>query len=194
MERIVPFAERIHIDLMDGDFAPTKSPPLEHIWWPPGIKADIHLMYRKPMDYLEHLEKIKPNMVIIHAEAEAEHMHFASLLHKAGIETGLAILRGTPVKQIEQIMHSFDQILIFSGKLGYHGGSADLALLSKIDEIRDYHPNAEIAWDGGINEHNARQLIKAGIDVLNVGGAVQKSEKPAVAYATLKALASNRDD
>ncbi len=34
MERVEPFAKRIHIDLMDGHFAPTKSPGLKHVWWP----------------------------------------------------------------------------------------------------------------------------------------------------------------
>jgi ribulose-phosphate 3-epimerase len=185
MERIVPFAKRIHIDLMDGDFAPTKSPGLEQVWWPHEIQADIHLMYRRPMDHLEQLLKLKPRMVVIHNEADVHHMHFVAELHKENILAGLAVLQETPIEHAYQIMHSFDHVLVFSGQLGYHGGEADLGLLDKVKKIREHHVEVEIGWDGGITDANARQLVVAGVDVLNVGGFVQRSENPQDAYDKL---------
>ncbi len=186
MERVAPFAERVHIDLMDGQFAPTTSPDLLHVWWPHELTADIHLMYQHPMNYLQQLIRLKPKLVIIHNEANVHHMHFSAELHKEGIKTGLAILRDTPIEHAYQIMHSFDHVLIFSGHLGYHGGEADLGLLDKVRKVREHHPEAEIGWDGGVNEQNARQLVEAGVDVLNAGGFVQKADDPAAAYAKLK--------
>ena len=188
LERVEPFARRIHIDLMDGIFAPTRSPDLAHIWLPRGAASDIHLMYQEPMDSLEQLVKLKPHMVIIHNEAHVHHMHFAAELHKAGIKAGLALLQETPVHYAEQIMHSFDHVLIFSGNLGHHGGEADLSLLEKVKEVRAFHPHAEIGWDGGINADNAKALLGAGVDVLNVGGFIQGASNPGDAYATLEAL------
>src|SRR5262249_1713558 len=129
MDRVAPFAGRVHIDLMDGGFAPTTSPPLEKIWWPPELEADIHLMYQRPMEQLERLIRLKPRLVVIHNEADVHHMHFAAELHKAGILAGLALLADTPAEYAYQIMHSFDHVLVFSGHLGYHGGQADLGLL-----------------------------------------------------------------
>lgn len=186
MERILPFAERIHVDLMDGEFAPTVSPPLDRIWLPAGVQCDVHLMYAHPMDYLAPLIRLAPHMVIIHNEVTVHHMHFAAELHKAGIKAGLALLQDTPVAYAEQIMHSFDQLLIFSGNLGQHGGEADLALLDKVTQVREHHPGVEIAWDGGINADNAKQLIAAGVDVLNVGGFIQSSDKPESKYKQLQ--------
>lgn len=177
---------RIHIDLMDGEFAPTKSPELEGVWWPHHVTADIHLMYKRPMEHLEALIRLKPHMVIIHNEADVHHMHFAAELHKHGIKTGLALLADTPEEWAEQIMHSFDHLLIFSGHLGYHGGAADLGLLAKAKKAKAHHPELEISWDGGINAENARALADGGVDVLNVGGFIQKSANPEKAYATLK--------
>jgi pentose-5-phosphate-3-epimerase len=81
-----------------------------------------------------------------------------------------------------QIMHSFDHVLVFSGNLGHHGGEADLGLLDKVRSIREHHPEVEIGWDGGINDQNAKQLIDAGVDVLNVGGFIQKADNPKAAY------------
>lgn len=186
IKRVEGFAEVIHIDLMDGEFAPTKSPDLSQIWWPHHLKADIHLMYQNPMDYLEQLIKLKPRMVVIHNEANVHHMHFAAELHKAGILAGLAVLKDTPIEYAYQIMHSFDHVLIFSGHLGYHGGQADLGLLDKVSKVRHEHPDAEIGWDGGISADNAKQLADSGVDVLNVGGYIQKSDNPASAYAKIR--------
>lgn len=188
IEKLARFAGRIHIDLMDGIFAPTKSPGLAQVWWPHEVTADIHLMYQRPMDQLELLIKLKPHLVVIHNEADVHHMEFAARLHAHGIEAGLALLADTPVEFAEQVMHSFDHVLVFSGKLGYHGGQADLAQLEKVKQIYKLHPEAEIGWDGGINSDNARQLVAAGVNVLNVGGYIAKSEAPQEAYAKLKTV------
>src|SRR5665213_1758785 len=93
MERLVTFADRVHIDLMDGDFAPTESPSLNHVWWPEKMTADIHLMYQRPAEQLDVLIKLKPHLAIIHAEAEVDHMDFAARLHRADILVGLALLQ-----------------------------------------------------------------------------------------------------
>lgn len=181
-------SDRVHIDLMDGDFAPSISPDLLQIWWGHNVHADIHLMYQRPMDHLQQLLKLRPNMVIIHNEASVHHMLFAAELHKADIKVGLALLHDTPVDYANQIMHSFDQVLVFSGDLGYHGGVADLGLLDKVKYIRSHHPEVEIAWDGGINDQNAKQLSDAGVDVLNVGGFIQRADEPQDAYDKLLAV------
>jgi ribulose-phosphate 3-epimerase len=185
IQRIKPFASRIHVDLMDGELAPTKSPDIDEIWWPHELVADVHLMYKRPMEVLHELIRLRPHMVIIHAEADVHHMHFAAELHKHDIEIGLAVLQHTPIAEVERIMHSFDQVLIFSGKLGHHGGRADLDMLDKVRFVREHHPEVEIAWDGGITDENALALVNAGVDVLNVGGFVQKSDDPEGAYAKL---------
>jgi ribulose-phosphate 3-epimerase len=171
---------------MDGELAPTHSLALDEIWWPHNLVADIHLMYKMPMLYLDKLISLKPHLVIIHAEADLNHMHFAALLHERSIEAGLAILPDTSVASIERIMHSFDQILIFAGNLGYQGGEADLSLISKVKEVKELHPDAVIAWDGGINDHNAKELANAGVKVLNVGGFIQHSDNPKDAYDKIR--------
>lgn len=182
------FARRVHIDLMDGAFAPTVSPKLEDIWWPPSFIADIHIMYQYPMDYLQQLIHLRPHMVVFHVETMFHHMHMAAELHAEGINVGLAILPETPIVNIQQILHSFDHLLIFSGDLGHFGGHANLDLLQKVREAKEHHPTLEIGWDGGINQHNVAQLVAGGVDVLNVGGAIQQAEDPRVAFDQLTSL------
>ncbi len=182
LERASSLADRVHIDLMDGVFAPTASPDLSKLWLPHSSLSDIHLMYQNPMDQLNWLIKLKPNMVIIQAEANVHHMHFVAELHKAEIKAGLSLLQDTPVNNVEQIIHSFDHVLVFSGNLGHHGGQADLGLLAKVSQIRSEYHDVEIGWDGGISDQNVKQLVDAGVNVLNVGGFLQKSPDPKSAY------------
>lgn len=185
MQKIAPFAKRIQIDLMDGDFASPRSVPLAKVWWPPNIKADLHLMYRHPMDHLDTIKKLKPQLVIFHVESMFHHMHLAAELHSEGIDAGLAILPETPIQNIEQIINSFDHLLIFSGNLGHFGGHADLDLLKKAKEVKIHHPDIEIGWDGGANDANAKQLADGGVDVINVGGYIKNSSNPSAAYKKL---------
>ncbi len=188
MELLEKFAKRIHIDMMDGVFAPTKSPPLETVWWPDGIIADIHVMYQEPGGQLEQLIKLKPHLVIIHAGADVDHKDFAGKLHKAGIKAGLGLLPDVTVDSVKPILGSFDHVMVFGGRLGHHGSTADFNQLHKVTEVRRLYKDMEIAWDGGVNDQNAKRLINSGVDVLNVGGFIHKAEDPEKAYAKLETL------
>jgi ribulose-phosphate 3-epimerase len=188
IEMLEPFAKRLHIDLMDGKFAPTKSPDLEHIWLPDGIVNDVHVMYEKPAPHLERLIELKPSLVIIHYEADVDHKDFSAKLRAAGIRAGLGVLQRTSIEEAKSVLDAFDHIMIFSGNLGHHGSTADLDLLDKVREVQEAYPDMEIAWDGGISDQNAKELVDAGVDALNVGGFIHKAQDPQAAYAKLEAV------
>ncbi len=191
IELVNEFAARIHIDLMDGEFAPVKSPEVARIWWPQNAIADIHLMYLRPLEAVDTLIKLKPAMVIIHAEADTDHRKFAAVMHENGIKTGLALLPMTEVKSVSELLEFYDQALIFSGNLGHHGGEADLSLLSKVSDIRAVNSDMQLAWDGGINASNAHNLLSGGIEVLNVGGYIHGAKNPKDAYGIIEAISKD---
>lgn len=188
MERVASFAERIQVDLMDGEFAPHKSVELDQVWWPAGVVADIHLMYKHPEQFQTQLINLKPSMVIVHAEAEGNFYNLLENIKAAGIKVGLALLKDTQVSDIEPVLSELNHVLIFSGALGSFGGQADLELLHKVEALKVINPEIEIGWDGGVNEHNIKQLADGGVDVLNVGGFIQRAPDPTHAYARLIAL------
>lgn len=188
LERVMPFADRLHLDFMDGVFVETRSLGLEQVWWPQNKQIDLHLMYKNPIDSIKEIVRLKPSMVIIHAEADLE-IHDPWLeLREMGIKLGMAWLAETPISQRSEWLNSLDYVLIFSGKLGYFGGKTDLKLLDKINEVKSINPLIEIGWDGGINEHNIKQLVGGGVDVLNVGGFIQRADNPKEAFAKLQEI------
>jgi ribulose-phosphate 3-epimerase len=184
LERIQQFALRIHIDFMDGNLSPTVSPSPSEAWWQPGPKVDLHVMYQKPLEILEDLVALQPQLIIIHAEAEGIR-DFLIECQDLGIALGLALLQQTKPKDIIELLPLIDHVLIFSGNLGHFGGVVDLTLLDKVKELKKYKPNLEIGWDGGINSSNAATLVNGGVDVLNTGGYIQKATNPEEAYDTL---------
>ena len=181
MDRVV-FASRVQIDLMDGKFAPNKNLNPIQVWWPEGMSADIHLMYQQPHEHIETLISLKPHMIIVHAEADGNIEGFLVHIKKFGIKAGLAMLPDTSIESAHGCVEIADHVMLFSGRLGHFGGEADMSLLSRIPQIRSIKSDIEIGWDGGINESNARQLVEGGVDVLNVGGAIQNADDPEEAY------------
>jgi ribulose-phosphate 3-epimerase len=189
MEKIAPFAERIQIDLTDGQFAGHRTVSPEEAWWPVGVQADFHLMYNRPDKAIDVILEHKPHMIIIHAEAEGNFLAFAERFRPLDVKIGLAILPRTSVQSIAPGLGHLDHVLLFSGSLGEYGGHANLDLLSKAQEIKQHRTDIEIGWDGGINTHNISQLAFGGIDVFNVGGFLQNSPNPESDYNALRRIA-----
>jgi ribulose-phosphate 3-epimerase len=188
MERVADFALRVHIDVSDGTLAPNKLIDFDRIWWPGGVRADIHVMASDPFKHTKLYRALGPQLVIVHAEAKGDFGAFADEMHSHGIETGIALLPDTAVDFIAPGLDLIDHVMIFSGKLGSFGGEADPGLLKKVSQLKQLKPTLEISWDGGINDRNAQALAEHGVDVLNVGGYIQRAENPRAAYETLEKL------
>lgn len=188
IERLAPFATRVHLDFMDGELAPTKSPDLKHAWWPHTMHVDIHVIYKDPMKHIKTLVKLNPRMVIVHAEAEGGFVELAEELHKAGISAGVALLPGTTTKVLAPAKDHIDHVLVFSGDLGHFGGKADMSLLKKVAEVKAIDPRITVGWDGGVSDKNVKQLVDGGVDVLNVGGYIQRAKDPKANFDRLQSL------
>ena len=187
LNNVLNFTNRIHIDLAKYPFSPRNLIDVSQITWPDNLMVDCHIMINTPYNDLNNLIKLKPNLVIIHAEASGNFVKIADTLHKYNIKVGVGLLRATAPAVLEDVLDTIDHVLIFSGNLGYQGGSmADLRLLYKVKWLKDKAPNLEIGWDGGINEVNAYRLVSSGVNVLNVGGYIQNSINPKQAYANIR--------
>jgi ribulose-phosphate 3-epimerase len=145
-------------------------------------------MYRLPLEHLEILLGLHPQLVIVHAEAEGDFVGIAEILHHHGIEAGVALLPQTPVETIAPSLEFIDHVMIFSGNIGYFGGHADLSLLEKVKKLKTLKPQLEIGWDGGVDAKNIADLVKAGVEVINAGGYIHGAKDPLTAYNQLKSI------
>lgn len=197
IQRISPFASRVQIDIADGNFTSNKTVNLAQVYWPEGVQADLHMMVQNP-DELEHdYISLAPNLVIVHAEAldgAKSKVELFSQLKAVGIKTGLALLPESQPADFEDLIKLADHVLIFTGQLGHYGGQLDERQLPKIEAAKAIKPGIEVGVDGGINDQNAAFVLRAGADVLNVGGFIQKSDDPGAAYATIERIIQTADN
>ncbi len=178
IDRFQPFTKRIHIDLADGDFAPTLLIDPSTLYWPQGWEVDIHLMYARPSEQLARIVALRPTMIILHSESQEDILPHLRYIKDQGIKAGVALLKRTVPSTVEDIIKAADHVMIFSGDLGKFGGKASLMQLEKVRLVKKIRPDVEIGWDGGVNRENAYTLAQGGVDILNVGSAIAQAVSP----------------
>ncbi len=185
IDRLKPFTQRVHVDVSDGEFAPVFMVEPSKLWWPKEWTVDIHAMVSHPIDYVDQLIALKPNLITFHAETGINLVPIFDKIKKAGIKAGIALLKPTVPSTIANEIKAADHVLVFSGDLGHYGGTASLMQLEKIRLIKAINPSVEIGWDGGISVDNAFTLAQGGVNVFNIGGALANTDDPASVYDTL---------
>lgn len=186
IDRVTGVAERVHIDLTDGEFAPTFTVGVNDLWAPEGWLVDVHVMAHDLEQFVPSLVKLRPNMIIVHAEARGDVLAAIGQIKRSGVKAGVALLRPTVPRTVAPFIQEAEHVLIFSGELGRFGGTASLMQLEKIRLIKEINPAVEIGWDGGVMIDNAYSLVQGGVDVLNVGGAIQKAGDPHAVFMKLQ--------
>lgn len=187
MEKIHTLANRVHIDITDGEFAPTFTINASEAWWPQGWHADIHAMVARPSEYVDQLIALKADLIIFHAEVQEDLLPIMQKVKGAGMKVGIALQRSTVPSTVANLIEASDHVMIFSGELGRYGGTASLMQLEKVRLIHAIKADVEIGWDGGVTLDNAFGLAQGGVDVLNVGGTIARSADPGATYSALQA-------
>lgn len=185
LEHIHLFAQRVHVDVSDGVFAPTQLIAPSQIWWPQEWQVDIHAMVAEPSKYVDALIRLRPHMITFHVEVNEDLAPILQQIKQAGIRAGVGLLRPTVPADVSGLLEMADHAMVFSGELGTYGGTASLMQLEKVRLIKNINAGLEIGWDGGANIDNVFSLAQGGVDVVNVGGAIQKAADPQAAYAAL---------
>ncbi len=189
IDRVKPFAKRLHIDVCDGIFADNKTLGLTQIYDINTIPFDLHLMIERPLMELETIISLAPSLVIIHFESEGDHFSLIKELKAYEIKVGLAVLAETSISQVAALLPLIDHLLIFTGYIGHNGGTFQSDQLHKIAEARAIAPNLEIGIDGGVDQSSARLCVEAGVDILDVGSFIHNSNDPEIAYIAISAIA-----
>jgi len=166
LELVLRTATRVHVDIVDGKFADNKTIGLAQVYVPEGVELDLHLMVENPHDHLLSALALKPNLIIVHAEAEGDHAECAQDIQAMGVKAGIAYLTETAP---DELVKRFDHALVFTGRLGHYNGELHQPSLGKILEIKELNQDIEVAVDGGVNRRNMQAVLDAGADVLDAG-------------------------
>lgn len=191
IKTVEPYADMIHVDIMDGHFVPNitfGAPVVSKM--KSGRPMDIHLMIEHPENYLEDFAKAVSKAhgkradcyLTVHQEA-CTHLHrVIQQIKKFGCRAAVALNPATPLYTIEPVLSELDMVLLMTVNPGFGGQEFISSVLPKIQALRKKAPRLHIQVDGGINNKTAKLAIKAGANILVAGSYIfgAKNRKKAI--------------
>ena len=186
-------ADRIHIDIMDGQFVPNISlgvPVVEAIRRATSIPLETHLMIQQPERYIETFIRAGADHVIVHQEASPHLNRTVQSIKRLGKKAGVALNPSTPAVMLEEVLDDLDLVLIMTVNPGFGGQHFIDQTLRKIGQVRvqlDARNRAcELEVDGGIDIETVPKVVEAGARVLVAGTSI--FARPGGPEAGLKSL------
>lgn len=174
-------ADYIHIDVMDGHFVPniTIGPcVVQSLRAHSKLPFDVHLMIENPDLYIEEFVKAGADIITVHAEACVHLDRTVQLIKSFGKKAGVSLVPSTHEDVLDYVLNEIDLVLVMTVNPGFGGQSFISSQLPKIKNIRKKIDKTkrliDLEVDGGINKDTAKQVIKAGADVLVAGSATFK--------------------
>lgn len=173
-------ARFIHLDVMDGCFVPNKTfgPDLVKriVPFSSGMLRDTHLMVFDPLEAAKGFVAAGSELITFHYEAfDDDADRFACLrgIVSLGVKVGMSIKPATKAEVLDPFLPELDLVLIMSVEPGKGGQSFLPNSLDKIaycrKKIEELHKNIYLEVDGGINAETAKEVVKAGANVLVAG-------------------------
>jgi ribulose-phosphate 3-epimerase len=172
----------IHIDIMDGHFVPNLT------IGPNVIRSirnytkkifDVHLMIDPVSKYIPAFASAGSDIITIHHEIKEDVFETINLIKNEKKKVGISIKPSTPSKVIEKYINFVDLILIMTVEPGFGGQEFIYDQIQKIKDIKKMSGDREIdiEVDGGINLATAKEVIKAGANVLVSGSTIFKNKE-----------------
>lgn len=168
--------DMLHLDVMDGHFVPniTIGPfVVEAIRKITRLPLDVHLMIEEPDRYIKDFIRAGADLLTVHIEASVHLHRTIHWIKESGIKAGVSLNPATPVWSLDNILHDLDFVLTMSVNPGFGGQDFIPHVLDKIKTlksmIRERGLQTLIEVDGGIKYENAKDVAKAGADILVMG-------------------------
>jgi ribulose-phosphate 3-epimerase len=193
---IEPYADVIHVDIMDGHFVP-----------PIALGAVVvaslrpvtdrplhgHLMVEAPEPFFDDLREAGLDMVSFHLEAVPEPGPAIAKARGAGLGVGLTLNMETPVEAVVPYLEDVDDVMLMSIKPGWSFQQLNEEVYPRLGSVRRHIDDAglrvDLEVDGGIKIDNARRAVEAGATVLIAASGIFAQPDPAEAARALQRVA-----
>lgn len=193
---VEPYAEVIHVDIMDGHFVPPIALGAVVVASLRPVTQRMlhgHLMVDAPESYFDELAQAGLDMVSFHLEAVGDPAPAIRKARGAGMGVGLTINLETPVSDLSPHLESVDDVMLMSIRPGWSGQELNPEVYPRLQAVRQEIDGrglaVELEIDGGVKTDNARRAVDAGATVLIAASGVFGQADPAAAAATLAAIA-----
>lgn len=172
-------ADRIHWDVMDGQFVPNMT------FGPAMIAAcrsavdlpfEAHLMVNTPEVLLAEYIEAGCQLITIHAESTVHLHRCLDQINRGGSRAAVTIVPSTPISAIEHVLDLVDMVLIMTVNPGFGGQAYIASQEAKVAELRriivERGLDIDIEVDGGIAPSTIAAATTAGANVFVAGSAL----------------------
>ena len=194
---VEPYAETIHIDVMDGRFVPplTFGPlVVSAIRAVTTRRLHGHLQVEAPEALFDDLAGAGMDLVSFHLEAATDPAAVVSKARGAGLGVGVALAPETSVERVVPLLEELDDVIVMSVHPGWAGQPFIPSCLAKVASVREELERrglpADVEIDGGITAANARDALDAGANVLVAASAIFQAIDVAAAARELARIAA----
>lgn len=189
IEQTLTLTESIHIDLLDGKFAPNTTffDPAPFKKYSKDVILEVHMMVDNPVQYLQAWADAGFQRFLGHMEMMPDVAEFVAQAELLG-EVGLALDIPTPAEKLFPFIEDIDVAFVMTVKAGFSHQQFDPTMLEKIGELRARDPLLAIEVDGGVNEQDITVLKDAGATRFVSTGFLFNGENPEEQYSKLKKL------
>lgn len=182
LQKIKGFSQYTQIDIADGNFVDNKTIDLKEIIkkkiFFEELFIELHLMVKNPENYFSDCENLKAKRVIFHYEAFSKISDLTNTITKSekfNFELGLAINPETPIEVLKKIIDKINFFLFMTVKPGWQGQTFNQMVLEKVKNFKKNFPEKKVEVDGGVNDENIKEIVKAKVDFIVVGSYLVKS-------------------
>ncbi len=194
---VEPYADIIHIDIMDGHFVPPialGTVVVASLRLRTASDLHGHLMVDAPESYFEELAEAGLDVVSFHHEAVGDPEPVISKARAAGMRTGLTINLETPVEATFPYLEQLDDLMLMSIRPGWSGQELNPDVYPRIEvargEVDRQGLSVDVEIDGGVKVDNAQRAVDAGATVLVSASGIYKAADKVEAARALKEIAS----
>jgi len=194
---VEPYADIIHIDIMDGHFVPpialgtvfvASLRPWTH------LVLHGHLMVDAPESFFEELAETGLDVVSFHHEAVEDPEPAIAKARAAGMHTGVTLNLETRVEEAFPYLEHIDDLMLMSIRPGWSGQELNPDVYPRIEAARNEVERrglaVDVEIDGGVKVENAQRAMDAGATVLVSASGIYKAPDKVEAARTLAEIAS----
>jgi ribulose-phosphate 3-epimerase len=193
---VEPYAEAIHVDIMDGHFVPPialGTVVVQNIRPVTDRTLHGHLMVDAPEHFFDELRDAGLDIVSFHLEAVADPGPAIRKARDAGMGVGLTLNLETSVQQAFPFLDDIDDLMLMSIRPGWSGQTLNDEVYPRLAEARTEIDarggRVALEIDGGVRIDNARRAIEAGATVLVAASGIFRQPDPAAAARSLMGIA-----
>jgi ribulose-phosphate 3-epimerase len=189
--------EFVHIDLMDGHFAPALGFPSGLVKLAKDktrIPLDVHLLVEEPSRYASQMPLGPSDQISFHIESAKQPAlrQTIEIFRQSGARVGLAIKPETPLRLLMPWLDQVDTVLLLNIPPGAHSVSPCPTAFLRLQELKTLQtsqfPNISIEIDGGVNAETVGTFARLGADILVCGSIVFNGKSVQESVSALRGI------